>query len=187
MSVPGEPQKPKLNIGALEAVHQCNAALQENRIAQAYAYDDWQRLLQQGLSRQALTGFHARYKYLLMAHNPLQYKALGKLMGSMEHSDATQLGPYYFSQLMTALERCATRGTHTNVLLHLSGYLRRAISAEDKQALRESIEQYRQGVVPLNVPITLLKDYFRRYPNPYVLQQVYLQPYPESLSVRNAI
>jgi uncharacterized protein YbgA (DUF1722 family) len=42
-------------------------------------------------------------------------------------------------------------------------------------------------VVPLVVPMTLLKHHFRRHPDRYIAQQVYLQPHPENLSLRNAL
>jgi uncharacterized protein YbgA (DUF1722 family)/uncharacterized protein YbbK (DUF523 family) len=161
--------------------------LRENFISRVFAYSDWQQLLKQGLSRRALTEFHSRYKYLLMAHNPVQYKALGAMLGNMGNHDPAELGTRYFSQLMVALSTCATRRTHSNVLQHISGYLKRVISAEDKQEMQHVIGQYRHGIVPLVVPLTLLKHHFRQHPDPYIAQQVYLQPHPENLSLRNAI
>ena len=161
--------------------------LRENFITRVLAYSDWQQVLAQGLSRRVLTEFHSRYKYQLMAHNPLQYKALGKLLGNMAQSDPAELGPRYFSELMAALKKCATRGTHSNVLQHITGYLKQAISAEDKQEMVHVIGQYRLGIVPLVVPLTLLKHHFRQHPDPYIAQQVYLQPHPENLSLRNLI
>ncbi|WP_191485707.1 YbgA family protein [Pseudomonas sp. FEN] len=164
-----------------------DAVLRENFLTRVFAYAAWQELRQAGLSRRGLTEFHARYKYLLMAHNPVQYKALGKLLGSMGKADAETVGPRYFSQLMAALKKCATRRTHSNVLQHLTGYLKHAISAEDKQEMQQVIGQYHQGIVPLVVPLTLLKHHFRQHPDAYIAHQVYLQPHPENLSLRNAI
>ncbi|MEG1040625.1 MAG: DUF523 and DUF1722 domain-containing protein [Pseudomonas sp.] len=179
-------QRPDLPVE--EEGRLCDPVLRENFIGRVYAYADWQQLLAQGLSRGALIAFHARYKYQLMANNPQQYKVLGKLLGSMTRDNDPQvLGPRYFSQLMAALRRCASRGNHSNVLLHLSGYLRDALSREDRQEIRQLINQYHAGIVPLVVPLTLLKHHLRSHPDAYVLQQVYLQPHPESLSLRNAI
>ncbi|NBF12757.1 YbgA family protein [Pseudomonas sp. Fl4BN1] len=161
--------------------------LRENFLTRVYVYRDWQELLKQGLSRRGLTDFHSRCKYLLMAHHPVQYKTLGKLLGSMGKGDPALIGPHYFRELMAALSKCATRGTHSNVLQHLSGYLKQAISAEDKQEVLHIIGQYRHGIVPLVVPLTLLKHHFRQHPDPYIAQQLYLQPHPENLSLRNAI
>ena len=161
--------------------------LRENFLTRVFAYSDWQQLRREGLTRRALIDFHSRYKYLLMAHNPVQYKTLGNLLGNMGQTDPEELGPRYFSELMAALKKCATRRTHTNVLQHIFGYLKQVISAEDKQEVLHVIGQYRLGIVPLVVPLTLLKHYFRQYPDPYIAQQVYLQPHPENLSLRNAI
>jgi uncharacterized protein YbgA (DUF1722 family)/uncharacterized protein YbbK (DUF523 family) len=161
--------------------------LRENFITRVFVYADWQALLRSGLSRRGLTEFHTRYKYQLMANNPAQYRVLGKMLGSMANADPDDIGPRYFSELMSALKKCATRGTHTNVLQHLNGYFKKTMSPGDSQEMQRLIAQYRQGVVPLVVPLTLLKHHLRQHPDPYVSQQVYLQPHPENLSLRNAI
>ncbi|MDY7551084.1 DUF1722 domain-containing protein [Pseudomonas veronii] len=162
--------------------------LRENFLTRVFVYANWQQLLGEGLSRHRLLAFHARYKYLLMAHSPAHYKSLGNLLGGMaKGEDLDALGSGYFSALMSGLKKCATRGTHTNVLQHISGYLKQAISADDKQEMQTVIGQYRQGIVPLVVPLTLLKHHFRLHPDRYIAQQAYLQPHPENLSLRNAI
>jgi uncharacterized protein YbgA (DUF1722 family) len=161
--------------------------LRENFITRVFAYAAWQNLIRTGITRRALTDFHARYKYQLMANDPIQYKSLGNLLGTMGRNDPAEVAPRYFSQLMSALKKPATRRTHTNVLQHLCGYLRQTLSASDKKEIQGVIDQYHQGIVPLVVPLTLLKHHFRLHPDPYIALQVYLQPHPENLSLRNAI
>lgn len=161
--------------------------LRENFLTRVYAYADWQHLVSQGMDCHTLTTFHARYKYLLLATNPEQYRALGKLLGGLDKHNLNELAPRYFSALMVALQKCATRGTHSNVLQHISGYLKQTLSAEEKQEMQQLIEQYRRGYVPLVVPLTLLKHHFLLHPDRYIAQQVYLQPHPENLSLRNAL
>ena len=164
-----------------------DAVLRENFLTRVFAYAEWQRLLEAGLTHKAIGDFHARYKYQLMASNPEQYKALGRLLADLGKYDPAEFGPRYFSQLMAALKRCATRGTHSNVLQHLSGYLKRSLSSDERQEMAQLIDQYRRGIVPLVVPLTLLKHHFRRYPDRYVARQAYMQPHPETLSLRNAL
>jgi uncharacterized protein YbgA (DUF1722 family)/uncharacterized protein YbbK (DUF523 family) len=164
-----------------------DAVLRENFITRVYAYARWQQLLQKGISRQGLLDFHSRYKYQLMASDLQQYKSLGQMLSNLRQADLAQLAPQYFSQLMQALQKCATRGTHSNVLQHLSGYLKKALSGADKEEIGLLIEQYRTGIVPLVVPLTLLKHHLRHHPDPYLNGQVYLQPHPENLSLRNAL
>ena len=165
-----------------------DAVLRENFITRVFAYAGWQTLLQDGISRHGLIAFHSRYKYQLMASNPEQYKILGALLGGMAaHEDLHELAQRYFTELMAALKKCATRGTHTNVLQHLCGYLKQSLGSADKQEIQNLISQYHQGIVPLIVPLTLLKHHFRQHPDPYIALQVYMQPHPENLSLRNAI
>ncbi|MHA5545051.1 YbgA family protein, partial [Pseudomonas aeruginosa] len=151
------------------------------------AHAHWQALRQRGLSHSAIVAFHSRYKYQLLAHSPEHYRSLGRLLGEAGHYQPEALGTRYFGELMQGLRRCATRGSHGNVLLHLSGYLKRDLATEDRRELRELIEQYRLGSVPLVVPLTLLKHHFRRHPHAYIAQQAYLQPHPTELGLRNAL
>ena len=164
-----------------------DAVLRENFLTRVYAYARWQQLLHSGLTRQSILEFHSGYKYQLMATDPVQYKALGQMLGNLGQFDLQELAPRYFSQLMQALKKCATRRTHSNVLQHLCGYLKKALSGADKQEVSQLIHQYRNGIVPLVVPLTLLKHHFRHHPDAYIARQVYLQPHPENLSLRNAI
>lgn len=161
--------------------------LLENFITRVYAYARWQQLQQQGLTRQALTRFHQRYKYQLMATHREQYQALGRTLANSSASPLDGFAPVYICQLMIGLKRPATRGSHSNVLQHLAGYLKRALNTAQKQELQQLITQYRTGLVPLAAPITLLKQHFQRHPHPYIAEQAYLQPHPEALGLLNAI
>ena len=71
------------------------------------------------------------------------------------------------------------------------GYLKTHLSSEHKQELLGLIEDYRQGLVPLIVPLTLLKHHLNRHPVPdwvaWKRQQVYLHPYPKELMLRNHV
>ncbi|MFC0668104.1 YbgA family protein [Azotobacter chroococcum] len=178
-------RRPELPVEEDGRLH--DPVLRENFVTRVFVHADWRRLLGEGLSRQALLDFHARHKYLLMASHPQQYRALGRLLGEVGRHAPEELGPRYFAQLMMALRQCASRGSHGNVLQHLCGYLRPALEPDERAELQQLIEQYRLGMLPLVVPLTLLKHHFRRHPHPYVARQVYLQPHPEELGLRNAI
>ena len=130
---------------------------------------------------------HSRYKYTLMAHAPQDYSKLGQLLADAGNHVPTELGPRYFSGMMQLLQRKATRKTNTNVLMHLQGYLKLQLQGNEKSSLGQVIEHYRQGIVPLIVPVTMLKHYFRIYPDPYINRQAFWQPYPDDLSLRNSL
>lgn len=161
--------------------------IRENFLTRVFAYAAWQRLCEEGLTRHAVIGFHSRYKYQLMAHNPRQYSALGQRLAKISDQPLEEFAPDYFRDFMQALGTCATRGTHSNVLQHLAGYLKHDLPGSEKAEMQRLIDQYREGVIPLVVPLTLLKHHFRLHPHPYIDAQAYLQPHPEDLSLRNAI
>ena len=87
---------------------------------------------------------------------------------------------------MTALKRRATRGRHANVLEHLFGFVSRRLDAVDRAEMVDVLADYRAGLLPRLVPVTLLKHHFRRHPSPYVERQIYLDPHPKELLLRNA-
>jgi uncharacterized protein YbgA (DUF1722 family)/uncharacterized protein YbbK (DUF523 family) len=162
-----------------------DAVLRENFINRVYVYHAWRQLLSEGVTAAGLIDFHTRHKYLIMAHSQAAYKRMGRLLSDLRGKPLPEIAQSYVAELMGALARRVTRPRHVNVLQHIMGYLKRSIDAEDKKELTASIEAYRQGEVPLVVPITLFKHYFRRHPDPYISNQVYLQPHPEALGLRN--
>ncbi|MCW8975297.1 MAG: DUF523 and DUF1722 domain-containing protein [Sedimenticola sp.] len=159
--------------------------LRENFVNRVFVYRHWQELVSEGLTPAALIEFHARHKYLVMAHSQAAYKRMGQLLSHVPRQLVKPVSESYIEELMAALKRPVSRKGHTNVLQHIMGYLKRNIDGEDKDELVTSIERYRQGEIPLVVPITLLNHYFRRHPDPYIKKQVYLQPHPEKLGLRN--
>jgi uncharacterized protein YbgA (DUF1722 family)/uncharacterized protein YbbK (DUF523 family) len=159
--------------------------LRENFITRIFVYRHWQDLIYDGLTPAALIDFHAQHKYLVMAHSQAAYKRMGQLLSHVPKSALKSVSEQYIDELMTALKRPVNKKGHTNVLQHIMGYLKRNIDSDDKDELATSIERYRQGEIPLVVPITLLNHYFRRHPDPYINKQVYLQPHPEKLGLRN--
>ena len=165
----------------------CDPVLRENFVTRVFAYHDWLRLQADGISRGKLIAFHSRYKYLLFAHQPAAYKALGKLLGDAVELPLEQLSARYISGLMLGLQHRVSRKNHTNVLQHLQGYFKKQLTPAQKAELQNTIDKYRRGVVPLMSPMTLLQHYLREYPNPYLASQVYLNPHPEDLALRYSL
>lgn len=157
--------------------------LRENFIMRIFIYKKWQNLLASGLTKHKLTQFHSENKYLLMSHDQSAYRNIGRLLGESD-LDADALGAEYISQLMAALKLRASRKNHANTLQHLQGYFKKYLDSDKKAELKEQIECYRQGLVPLLVPLTLIKHYLREFPNSYLQKQAYLSPYPDDLKLR---
>ncbi|WP_333893721.1 DUF523 and DUF1722 domain-containing protein [Atlantibacter subterraneus] len=160
-------------------------AIRENFVERIYTLHELNQLRAQGLTRGALIAFHSRYKLLLLAHSQQQYRELGRFVAAIDQWDDLEL---YFNEyrqrLMTLMSHYATRRNHTNVLMHVQGYFRPHLNGRQRQELAELIDRYRQGTQPLLAPVTLLKHYLAEYPDGYLQQQRYFDPFPEALRLR---
>ena len=164
-----------------------NPRLRENFIARVFAYRRWQDLRAAAGGVDALQRFHARHKLLLLAHNQAGYRRLGPLVAASRPENLPQTLEAYERGFMATLATRASPRSHSNVLQHLAGYLKRALDAADRSELVEVIDRYRQGLLPLIVPLTLLRHHLRRHPHPWVGEQVYLAPHPAELMLHNHV
>jgi uncharacterized protein YbgA (DUF1722 family)/uncharacterized protein YbbK (DUF523 family) len=162
--------------------------LRENFIERIFVYYRWTEMLGEEPTPGGLVKFHTAHKLTLMAHSPKHYQEMGRLVARAGNEPWEELTASYGTMLMEGLGVMGTRGKHTNVLQHLMGFLKNHLASEDKQELLGLIEDYRQGLLPLIVPLTLLKHHLNRHPVPdWVHQQVYLNPYPKELMLRNHV
>ena len=162
-------------------------ALRENFVSRVYAYARWQSLRQQGLTKKGLLDFHTRHKLLLMAHSPDAYRELGRLLARLDNETLQSLADRYIARVMEVLKARASRKRHVNVLQHMLGYLRKHVDVANRADLVNVIDDYRRGLVPLVVPMTLLQHYFRHDPDPWISRQVYMNPHPRELMLRNSV
>ncbi len=161
--------------------------LRENFVNRVFVYSRWKQLVQAGITKAGLIEFHTRHKYLLLAHNQHIYRQLGRMLSALDRADMEALSQQYIETIMDVLKQRASRKKHVNVLQHLLGFLRSCLDAEDRAEVLDMIKAYGRGEYPLVVPITLLNHHFRRHPHPFVDQQVYLNPHPRELMLRNSI
>jgi uncharacterized protein YbgA (DUF1722 family)/uncharacterized protein YbbK (DUF523 family) len=163
-------------------------ALRENFIERIFVHERWTRFLRDERSPGGLVRFHTAHKMSLLAHHPSLYTELGRLVADAGGRGFEDLLTRYEALFAEAMGTLAKRGRHSNVLQHLTGFLKAALSADEKTELGETIEDYRRGLLPLVVPITLIKHHFRRHDAPeWVHRQVYLTPYPKELMLRNHV
>ena len=159
--------------------------LRENFIERIFALKRWRDLLDEKRSRGKLVAFHTQHKLLILSHSQKHSRILGKVVAEAKSISPQQLYPQYQALLMEALQLKTTVKKNINVLEHMMGYFKKQLSADEKQELLETFNQYREGYIPLIVPLTLIKHYVRKYDQPYLKQQVYLNPHPVELKLRN--
>ena len=161
--------------------------LRENFIERIFVFNRWRNLLSDGKSRGGLVDFHTRHKLLILSHSTKHYQHMGKMVAAAKKSSIDRVYEEYQQSLMDALSLKTTPKKNTNVLHHVMGFFKKDISADEKKELLEIISRYHEGYVPLVVPLTLINHYVRKYNQPYLQSQYYLNPHPVELQLRNHV
>jgi uncharacterized protein YbgA (DUF1722 family) len=164
-----------------------DAALRENFIERIFSYRRWRVLLGGRPTRGDVVAFHTAHEFLMLAHSPRAYAALGRLVGGSKGVRPATLARVYGERLMAALAIPATTKKHANVLQHLAALCRVHLDAGERRELAEVIDDYRRGLVPLIVPITLLRHHVARHELAHLRGQLYLSPHPKELMLRNHV
>jgi uncharacterized protein YbgA (DUF1722 family)/uncharacterized protein YbbK (DUF523 family) len=161
--------------------------LRDNFIERVFAYVRLRAFFASRWTVGGLVAFHTAHKLALLAHDRATYDDLGRLVAQAKRTARDTLEARYREGFMAALARMATTRKHTNVLMHMLGHFKTRIDDDSRAELLATIEDYRQGLVPLVVPLTLVKHHVRRCGVEYLAGQVYLDPHPRELMLRNHV
>jgi len=161
--------------------------LRENFITSIFTLQRLRKALEEKNALGTIVDFHTRHKMLILSHSDKIYREMGRLVATGKDQPLDELLNQYRELLLNALKLKTTIKKQVNVLHHIIGYFKRELSADEKQEVLELIENYRNGLVPLIVPITLINHYVRKYDQSYLKQQVYLNPHPKELKLLNHI
>ncbi len=159
--------------------------IRENFVERVFAYRRLRSLFTGRWSIGALVRFHTAHKLQLLSHSPKVYAMLGQLVARAKETLREGLRARYETEFMKALSEIATPRRHANVLHHIVGHFQRRLDDGSRRELLGVMEDYRAGLVPLVVPLTLVRHYVRRFNIPYLKEQVYLDPHPKELMLKN--
>ncbi len=165
----------------------CDARLRENFIERVFAHHRLKTLFAGRWTPGDLVRFHTAHKFAILAHSTEAYRQLGRVVAGGRTRTRAALRAEYETGFMRALARPATPGRHANVLMHMLGYFRGQLDDPSRAELLACIEDYRLGLVPLIVPVTLVRHHVRRLGVEYLAGQVYLDPHPKELALRNHV
>ncbi|MFN2375355.1 MAG: YbgA family protein, partial [Candidatus Binatia bacterium] len=164
-----------------------DAMLRENFIERVFAWSRVSRMFSGRWSVGGLVAFHSREKMLVSAHRPESEKVLGRIVAAAKKTPRAEVAEEYRRVFLEALSKPSPRRRHVNVLQHMLGHFRERLEAAPRHALAAVIEDYRRGLVPLVVPITLMRHYVDLLGIEYLARQTYLEPHPRELLLRNHV
>jgi uncharacterized protein YbgA (DUF1722 family) len=161
--------------------------LRENFIERVFSYRRVRELFCGRWTPGQVVAFHTAHKLQLMAHSTVAYRELGRLVATVKQTPRAAFREEYERKFMAALAQPASRGRNANVLQHAAGHLKENLDAASRGELAELIHDYRKGLVPLVVPVTLIGHHVRRHAIEYLKGQLFLEPHPKELMLRNHV
>ncbi len=159
--------------------------LRENFIERVFTLWRFRQAVKERPLLPALMVFHARNKYLIQAHSEAIMRELGRGLARLKPRLAAAHVPLYEAKLMEAMKKIVTTGRHANILQHMSGFFREYMDEDDRHELASVIGDFRKGLIPLIVPVTMIKHYVHKHNIGYLNDQYYLDPHPMELKLRN--
>jgi uncharacterized protein YbgA (DUF1722 family)/uncharacterized protein YbbK (DUF523 family) len=159
-------------------------SLRENFIERVFAYRRLKDLFAGRWSMGSLVEFHTAHKMSLLARSTTAYRELGRLVADGAKRPRAEVRAGYEQLFMKTLALPATVRRHTNVLMHMAGHLKTRLDETSRRELVESIDDYRAGLVPLVVPLTLIRHHARVHDVKYLAGQIYLRPDPLEVLTR---
>ena len=162
-------------------------ALREMFVERVFTLRRLRDRIRKGKSRGNLVEFHTDHKLLLLTHGRALYAEMGKLVAHAKDLPLEELYGRYLRLLMKALRFRTSPAKCADVLMHMMGHFRQFLTSDEKQELLEVIGRYRNRLIPLVVPVTLIRHYVRKYDVAYLKRQVFLNPHPVELMLRNHV
>jgi uncharacterized protein YbgA (DUF1722 family)/uncharacterized protein YbbK (DUF523 family) len=174
---------PHLPVEEEDRLH--DRRIRENFIERVFCYDRWRVLRAGRITRGKIEAFHAAHSLLIRSHSAAHLRRLGRLVADARQFTPSRLATLYGALFFEALARPAAPRRHAAVLRHTAGLLERQLSEEERGELHRLIEDFRRGRVPLVIPVTLLRHYARMLHIDTLADQIYLNPHPKELMLRD--
>lgn len=174
------PLLPVEDEGRLHDVH-----LRENFIERIFCLARYRNQVAPRFSVAKLVRFHSAHKLQIMAHSPKHLRQMGQLVAGASSLSRAEARTGYEELLLAAMKLRATIPRNINVIQHMMGWVKKQLSPDQKAEMAEVLDRYREGLVPLIVPVTLMKHHVRVHDVEYLASQTYLSPHPAELKLRN--
>lgn len=164
-----------------------DAWLRENFMLRVYTRARWRLFLAQAPTVKGLQDFHRRHKFLLMAKNEQLYREMGPLVAETRNANLAEKLEAYGKRLHQVMATLSTRKRLRNAFDHLYGYYKTRLDPEEKTYYARTMQEFMDGIVPLIAVVKVLEGFQHRYPNAYLADQVFWNPYPPQLALRTDV
>ncbi len=165
-----------------------DVTIREHFIKLVYLYHAAQRMLTEVNSLSALEDFHMQHKFILRLHHGANQKYLGRLLAAPPAEfDLSALKQHYFNCFAQSFAKPVKPSQHYALLQRAFRSINCHLDSADRADIQTNLRAYLQQLVPLAVPMALLRHYSRHYRIGFLQQQSYLYPYPDELALMRSV
>ena len=157
-----------------------NHQIREHYLTKLYTITRY-RLIRSSMEMRDLIDFHSRHKLLLLAYNQSQYRICGRIVANHDKLKPEQVFVQYEQGLVNVFKKMPRYTSIINTLQHAFGWISDGLSSREKSFFLNSIEEYRDERIPLSAILQLFHSAAIRFNNTYLVNQVFLSPYPREL------
>ncbi|MYB06206.1 MAG: DUF523 and DUF1722 domain-containing protein [Gemmatimonadetes bacterium] len=129
-----------------------------------------------------LVGFHAAYKFLLLAYSERDLRELGRIVANPGRERFVAVFADYRTRFLQALSDTPRYTSVINVFQHISGFFRKELSRREKAHFAELLDRYREGQLPASAIASLLESWAVRFGSTYIMDQALFAPFPKALT-----
>lgn len=158
-----------------------NPRIKEHFLTKIFTFASFRKVKKSGVIRE-LVSFQSENKYLLTAYNQKELRVLGRIVANQEKKPISKLTGSYEEHLRSVFKRSPSVGANVNVMMKTMGYFSHQLSKEEKSFFLRSLENYKAGRLPLSASLSILKAWIIRFQEKYLMNQTFLEPYPEQLA-----
>ncbi|MCO4795249.1 MAG: DUF523 and DUF1722 domain-containing protein [Bacteriovoracaceae bacterium] len=167
------PSIAKIDNGRLK-----NENLRELFLTQVFAHFNFKKL---EMSIASLQNFHKEYKYVVMEYRHVVVSELGRIASSKKDLSINEVFDLYEELFFETISNATTKATKINALQHITGYLKKSLSSDDKENISDLMGDYKSGHLDFSVPENLIHFLLKKNSVEYFKSQKYFNRYPYQL------
>jgi uncharacterized protein YbgA (DUF1722 family)/uncharacterized protein YbbK (DUF523 family) len=130
---------------------------------------------------QDILNFQTKNKLLLMSYSQENTHEMGRKISDRHEGSLNDMMALYESLLFETLSEIPKIASNINVLMHALGYFSKELTHDEKAFFLNSLQEYREGRIPLLVCLNIIKLWIIRFDQDYLLNQTFFEPYPTDL------
>ena len=130
-------------------------------------------------NKSSYIAFQSKNKYLFMSLSPALLKKMWQILWWKEFSEKEK--EEYENLFFEIINKNWSKPWFINTVEHVYGYFKDRINKDEKNLFLQNMQYFKEWKIPSHVIVSELKMWAERFNEPYLKNQSFLYPYPDTL------